>query len=198
MFDQKNITCQNGGHVTRTLGDSANLGCIHLSVLACLILWSTRSFHDHRHYQLLNVCSLELKESETPRIQLPVLLTPDYWIVCKHALNQQQCGDICILRAHISFLAKMIEFPVLKYSVLWIPHPVRAEKFYFQCHFSLNFSPRNSISNKTIWKGTKLCIFTLCKSPFEIEHLRMWNKNPSQTYLNFRQIFGITLSLSLL
>ena len=70
-------------------------------------------------------------------------------------------------------------------------------KFYFQCHFSLNFSPRNSISNKTIWKGTKLCIFTLCKSPFEIEHLRMWNKNPSETYLNFRQIFGITLSLCL-
>ena len=71
-----------------------------------------------------------------------------YWIVCKHAVNQKQCGDICILRAHISFLAEMIEFQVLKYSVLWIPHPVRAaEKFYFQCHFSLNFSPRYSISN---------------------------------------------------
>ena len=114
----------------------------------------------------INICSLELKESETPRIQLPVILTPDYWIVCKHALNQQQCGDICILRAHISFLAKMIEFQVLKYSVLWIPHPVRAaEKFYFQCHFSLNFSPRNSISNKTIWKRDEIVHFYFVQIP---------------------------------
>ena len=76
-----------------------------------------------------------------------------------------------------------------KYSVWWILHPVRAEKFYFQSHLSLNFAPRNSISNETIWKETKLCIFTLCKFPFKIEHLRMWNKNPSQTYINFHLIF---------
>ena len=70
-------------------------------------------------------------------------------------------------------------------------------KFYFQSHLPWTFHREIQYQTKQFEKETKLCIFTLCKSPFKIEHLRMWNKNPSQTYLNYRQIFGITLSLCL-
>ena len=81
-----------------------------------------------------------------------------YWIVCKHALNQKQCGDICILRSHISFLAEMIEFQVLKYSVLWIPHPVN---FISSVTFPWTFHREIQYQSKQFEKRRN-CAFSLC------------------------------------
>ena len=111
-----------------------------------------------------------------------------YWIVCKHAVNQKQCGDICILRAHISFLAEMIEFQVLKYSVLWIPHPVRTAEILFPVSlFPELFTEKFNIKQNNL-KRDEIVHFCFVQIP-------LWNWTPEDmTRKSFSNISKFSLN----
>ena len=151
-----------------------------MRMICCTTLWrsKTKSRVDPKEYfkgkRLRSWSCKNVKHSEYN------FLFIYHCIVCTQALHQQQCDDICILRTRISFLAKMVEFQNLKYSVLWILHPVRAENFISRVTFPELFTEKFNIKRNNL-KRDEIVHFYFVQIPLKLNTWGCETKIPSQT-----------------